>query len=82
MYSGNEFNWVPHNRSKTRKLLGLKQRVRSYSRSQVSPGADLPDNITDAADVCRTATMEGVLDEYRDFAVETLTNGLMGIQWI
>ena len=29
-----------------------------------APGADLPDRIADAAEVCRTATMEGVVDEW------------------
>ena len=66
----------------TRKLLGPKQRVlvrgtvrSSKSQSHVSLGANLPDRIAGAAEVCRTSTMEGVVDEDRDLEVDTLTDG-------
>ena len=41
----------------------------------MNPGADLPDRITGAAEVCRTSTVEGVVDEDRNLEVDTLTDG-------
>ena len=49
--------------------------VASYSRSQVSPGVDLPDRITGAAEVCRISTVDGVIDEDRNLEVDMLTDG-------
>ena len=49
--------------------------VASKSRSQVSPGADFSDRIAGAAEVCRTSTMEGSIDEDRDLEVDMLTDG-------
>ena len=79
MSSGSEFQTTT---PETRKLLGPKRRVLvrssqviSNSRSQVSPGADLSDRIAGAAEVCRTLTMEGVVDEDCDLEFDTLTDG-------
>ena len=41
----------------------------------MSPGADFPDRIAGAAEVCRTSTMEGIVDEDRDLEVDPLTDG-------
>ena len=41
----------------------------------MSPGADLPDRIAGAAEVCRTSTVEGVVDEDRDLEVDMLAYG-------
>ena len=49
--------------------------IASKSRSQVSPGADLSDRIAGAAEVCRTLTMERVVDEDCDLEVDMLADG-------
>ena len=75
--------WVPNNRSgdteaSRPEAMGLGSRhsqVAPNSRSQVSPGADLSHRITGAAEVCRTSTVEGVVDEDRNLEVDTLTDG-------
>ena len=45
------------------------------SRTQVSPGANLPDRIAGAAEVCRTWTVESVVDKDRNLEIDTLTDG-------
>ena len=45
------------------------------SRTQVSPGTHLPNRIAGAAEVCRTSTVEGVVDKDRNLEVDTLTDG-------
>ena len=75
--------WVPNNRSgdteaSRPEATGLGSRhsqVAPHSRPQMSPGADLPDRIAGAAEVCRTSTMDGVADEDRDLEFDPLTNG-------
>ena len=49
--------------------------VASKSRTQVGPSADLLDRIACAAEVCRTSTVEGVVDKDRNFEVDPLTDG-------
>ena len=41
----------------------------------MSPGVDLSDRIASAAEVCRTSTMEGVVDKDCDLEVDMLTDG-------
>ena len=75
MSTGSEFQTTG---PETRKLLGPKRRVLvrgTVSRPQMSPGADIPDRIAGAAEVCRTSTMNGVADEDRDLEFDPLANG-------
>ena len=75
--------WVPNNRSGDTEASGPEatgpgswySQVASKSRTQVGPGADLPDQIACAAEVCRTSTVEGVVDKDRNLEVDTLTDG-------
>ena len=75
--------WVPNNRSGDTEASGPKatgpgsrhSQVASMSRTQVSPGANLPDGIAGAAEVCRTSTVEGVVDEDRNLEVDPLMDG-------
>ena len=49
--------------------------VAPHSRPQMNPGADLPNRIAVAAEVCRTLTVDGVADEDRDLELDPLANG-------
>ena len=41
----------------------------------MSPGADFPGGITGAAEICRTSTIDGAVDEDHDLEVDPLTDG-------
>ena len=75
--------WVPNNRSGDTEASWPKatgpgsrhSQIASMSRTQVSPGAYLPNRIAGAAEVCRTLTVESVVDKDRNLEVDTLTDG-------